>query len=115
MRTLPDCQDGQSRCTSRPHAGLPVVESELRRVGGGLIGRIKRHDRTCGPAGRVRRLHLEGPFQALGYSSRTKYGAGAGPSFAHCLRLVHDVSGTPRGDLEELLRWQIFHVLTGSH
>lgn len=95
-------------------AGLPVVEFELRMVGRDFIALIERYDRICEQDGRIRRLHQEDFFQALGYSSRTKYEAGAGPSFGRCFRLVRDVSDTPVDDLEKLLRWQIFNVLTGG-
>ena len=95
-------------------AGLPVVEFDLRRVGRDFVALIERYDRICGEDGRIRRLHQEDFCQALGYSSRTKYEADGGPSFARCYRLVRDVSDAPVDDLGRLLRWQIFNVLAGN-
>lgn len=95
-------------------AGLPVVEFELRRTKGDFFALIERYDRTRVEDGTIRRLHQEDFCQALGYSSRTKYEADGGPSFARCFRLVRDVSDRPLDDLERLLRWQIFNVLAGN-
>ena len=95
-------------------AGLPVVEFELRRVGRDSVALVERYDRILGEDGRIRRLHQEDFCQALGFSSRTKYEADGGPSFARCFRLVRDVSDAPLDDLGRLLRWQIFSVLAGN-
>ena len=95
-------------------AGLPVVEFELRKVGRDFVALVERYDRIRGEDGRIRRLHQEDFCQALGFSSRTKYEADGGPSFARCFRLVRDVSDAPLDDLERLLRWQIFNVLAGN-
>ncbi len=94
--------------------GLPVVETVLQTRGKIRYVVASRYDRVIDEHGMVHRLHQEDFCQALGYGHGKKYQEYGGPTFGQCCRLLRDVSSEPALDLPELIRWQIFNVLSGN-
>lgn len=94
--------------------GLLVVDIQLRSIADTHYALIERYDRYKLESGQIARLHQEDFCQALGFGHERKYQEYGGPTFADCYRLIQDVSSDPANDLQYLLRWQIFNVLTGN-
>lgn len=63
------------------------------------------HDRTS-------RLHQEDFCQALGL--KEKYQRKDTPNFAQCYRLIIEHSSNPLIDAEQLIKWQLFNLISGN-
>jgi serine/threonine-protein kinase HipA len=96
------------------HAGLPVPASRIGRAGKGAYLLVERYDRIRDERGTVLRLHQEDFCQALGLPRRLKYQEDGGPSLGDCTALLRRVTVSPAAGVRQLLRWQIFNVLTGN-
>lgn len=94
--------------------GLPVVDCKLKQFDNIYYLEISRYDRYFLNNGKVGRLHQEDFCQALSVNCLRKYQQQGGPSFRDCYDLLQKVSVTPIQDAENLLKWQIFNVLTGN-
>tara|TARA_R110002072_G_scaffold74374_4_gene176277 strand:- start:47960 stop:49255 length:1296 start_codon:yes stop_codon:yes gene_type:complete len=102
--------------------GLPVVEVELKSLEGNPADNpaksfilITRYDRVWDETGEVvHRLHQEDFCQALGYGYDKKYQDDGGPEFSEIINLIKSYSDEPAHDVEMLLKWQIFNLLSGN-
>ena len=98
--------------------GLPVANTEIRRVEDIEYLLVERYDRTHGqgPEGAaLERLHQEDFCQALGIVSENKYQKEGGPSLRQCFALLREVSSAPVLDLARLLDAVIFNFLVGNN
>lgn len=95
-------------------ADLPVPLSRVGRAGKGAYLLVERYDRARDEHGAVRRLHQEDFCQALGLPRRLKYQEDGGPSLGDCTALLRRATVNPAKGVRQLLRWQIFNVLTGN-
>jgi serine/threonine-protein kinase HipA len=93
---------------------LPVVNCELKKIGVHYFLFIERYDRIIQHDKKIHRLHQEDFCQALGVSYSQKYQQEGGPSFQDCFQFIRKVSAKPLIDTENLLKWQIFNVLSGN-
>ncbi|MGE4268195.1 MAG: type II toxin-antitoxin system HipA family toxin [Deferribacterales bacterium] len=93
--------------------GLPVCNTEIRKVGKQSALFIERYDRYIN-GDKICRLHQEDFCQALGYSYAVKYELEGGPSFSDCVDLVVKQSAQPAADKMLLVRWFIFNYLIGN-
>lgn len=94
--------------------GVPVPDCRLGRAGKGVYLVVSRYDRTAGPDGSMMRRHQEDFCQALGLPRRLKYQEDGGPTLADCCALLRRISLEPAREIRQLLRWQLFNVLTGN-
>ncbi len=60
------------------------------------------------------RLHQEDFCQALGIDASRKYEKEGGPSYKHCADLIRRHVTFPLLDLQKLLRWSLYNLLTGN-
>lgn len=95
-------------------AGLPVPDSRVGRAGKALYLVVSRYDRSSGADGRMQRVHQEDFCQALGLPRRLKYQEDGGPGLGACAALLRHVTRSPALQVRQLLRWQLFNVLTGN-
>ncbi len=93
---------------------LPVVKCDLKTHGNHYFLVIKRYDRKIEKNGSIKRLHQEDFCQATGIAYHKKYQIDGGPSFKNCYQLIQKISTNPIIDAENLIKWQIFNVLTGN-
>ncbi len=93
--------------------GLPVCNTEIRKIGKQSALFIERYDRYVNN-GKICRLHQEDFCQALGYSYAVKYELEGGPGFSDCIDLVVKQSAQPAADKILLVRWFIFNYLIGN-
>jgi serine/threonine-protein kinase HipA len=93
--------------------GLPVCNTEIRKVGQVSALFIERYDRYLNE-GKICRLHQEDFCQALGYAYHVKYESDSGPNFSNCVKLITEVSKQPAADKILLIRWFIFNFLIGN-
>lgn len=91
--------------------GLPVVDSVLLPKKN--IALITRYDRII-QNNKIRRLHQEDFCQALGLCYKNKYEKEGGPGICQCFETISQYSDNVLRDLEHLLNWVIFNVLTGN-
>ncbi len=91
--------------------GLPVVETELRKLRREGMCVVQRYDRVPSANGSLSRLHQEDLCQALGRRPIAKYEKEGGPTFRQCFETVRDASAQPLVDGQILLRWLCFNVL----
>lgn len=76
---------------------------------------VERYDRRVADNPRsVTRLHQEDLCQALGSSPSRKYEQEGGPTLAAAINLVRAHVRNPIGDVERLVGWQAFNVVTGN-
>jgi serine/threonine-protein kinase HipA len=94
--------------------GLDVAPVEPRVVKDRTFLLVKRHDRSIGDDGNVRRIHQEDFCQALGVPSETKYASEGGPTFKDCFELVRRVAARPAVDVLKLLDAVIFNAIAGN-
>ncbi|MCY1291328.1 Serine/threonine-protein kinase toxin HipA [compost metagenome] len=94
--------------------GLPVPDSRVGRAGKALYLLVRRYDRVEDEAEGLQRLHQEDFCQALGLPRRLKYQEDGGPSLGECAALLRRVTRNPALQVLQLLRWQLFNVLTGN-
>lgn len=92
---------------------LPVVNTELKKIGKTNFLLIARYDRALLDQ-HLKRIHQEDFCQALGISYTKKYQAHGGPSFVDCYQHLLKVSALPIQDSEYLLKWHIFNALAGN-
>jgi serine/threonine-protein kinase HipA len=98
--------------------GLPVAQTEIRRVEDVEYLLVERYDRTHrqGSEGAtLERLHQEDFCQALGIVSENKYQKEGGPSLKQCFALLREASSAPVLDLARLLDAVIFNFLVGNN
>jgi serine/threonine-protein kinase HipA len=93
--------------------GLPVCNTEIRKMGQVSAIFIERYDRYLNE-GKIYRLHQEDFCQALGHAYHVKYESDSGPSFSDCVKLITEVSKQPAADKILLIRWFIFNFLIGN-
>ena len=93
--------------------GLDVPGSFLFQTGETFFFVVERYDRIIADAAVVR-LHQEDFCQALGILPQYKYEAEGGPSLAACCDLLRRTSIRPGRDLQALIDWVIYAVLTGN-
>ncbi|PLX69987.1 MAG: hypothetical protein C0603_03355 [Denitrovibrio sp.] len=93
--------------------GLPVCNTEIRKVGQVSALFIERYDRYLNE-GKICRLHQEDFCQALGYAYHVKYESDSGSGFSDCVKLITEVSKQPAADKILLVRWFIFNFLIGN-
>lgn len=93
--------------------GLPVVDVRIRKTAKSSITIIARYDRQW-EAGQWMRLHQEDFCQALGIDASRKYEKEGGPSYKHCADLIRRHVTFPLLDLQKLLRWSLYNLLTGN-
>jgi serine/threonine-protein kinase HipA len=94
--------------------GLDVAPVEPRVVKDRTFLLVKRHVRSIGDDGNVRRIHQEDFCQALGVPSETKYASEGGPTFKDCFELVRRVAARPAVDVLKLLDAVIFNAIAGN-
>ncbi|ORC30253.1 hypothetical protein B4O97_18365 [Marispirochaeta aestuarii] len=90
--------------------GLPTVEVG---IGNGYSLTV-RCDRVRDKSGSIVRIHQEDFCQALGYPYYRKYENDGGPDLKECIHLLRNISVSPAEDILNLLRWQVFNLLTGN-
>jgi len=95
-------------------AGLPAPDSRAGRAGKALYLIVERYDRAPGVDGRLQRVHQEDFCQALGLPRRLKYQEDGGPGLGDCAALLRRITRSPARQVRQLLRWQLFNVLTGN-
>ncbi len=95
-------------------AGLPGPDSSVGRAGKALYLAVSRYDRAPDASGQLQRLHQEDFCQALGLPRRLKYQEDGGPGLGDCAALLRRVTRSPALQVRQLLRWQLFNVLTGN-
>lgn len=95
-------------------AGLPAPDSRVGRAGKALYLAVGRYDRARDADGRLQRVHQEDFCQALGLPRRLKYQEDGGPGLGDCAALLRRVTRSPALQVRQLLRWQLFNVLTGN-
>lgn len=93
--------------------GLDVPGSFLFQAGETSFFVVERYDRIIADTS-VIRLHQEDFCQALGILPQYKYEAEGGPSLATCCDLLRHTSIRPGRDLQALIDWVIYAVLTGN-
>ncbi|MCE1227090.1 MAG: type II toxin-antitoxin system HipA family toxin [Geobacteraceae bacterium] len=93
--------------------GLDVPRSFLFQAGDVSFFVVERYDRIISDTG-VIRLHQEDFCQALGILPHYKYETEGGPSLAACSDLLRRTSIRPGRDLQALIDWVIYAVLTGN-
>ncbi|WP_281184988.1 type II toxin-antitoxin system HipA family toxin [Trichlorobacter lovleyi] len=93
--------------------GLDVPGSFLFQTGETSFFVVERYDRVIADANVVR-LHQEDFCQALGILPQYKYEAEGGPNLAACCDLLRSTSIRPGRDLQALIDWVIYAVLTGN-
>lgn len=94
--------------------GLPVVQTQLKKLDKEYFLVIKRYDRIIDAKQNIQRLHQEDFCQALGVGYQKKYQQNGGPSFKDCYNLILQISSQPVDDAENLLKWQMFNWLAGN-
>lgn len=95
-------------------ASVPAAWTQVGRTDQGLYLLVRRYDRQYDEAGNLQRLHQEDLCQALGLPSAQKREANSGPSLAACAALLRGITHHPDQQVEQLLQWQMFNVLTGN-
>lgn len=95
--------------------GINVAPCELELFEDQPAVIITRYDRVL-DKGRITRLHQEDLCQALSMAPERKYQSDGGPSWRQCLSVMHEhLPGHRRATaLRQLLRWQVFNLLTAS-
>ena len=96
------------------YINLPTVECDLKKHRDIYFLQVTRYDRLPKEGDIIQRCHQEDFCQALGYSYDKKYQNSGGPSFFDCYNLIQTVSADPLVDGENLLKWQVFNLLTGN-
>ncbi len=92
-------------------AGLPVAETELKRIAGRPCLVSRRFDRSSDGT-TITRLHQEDLCQALGIPSNLKYQKVSGPGFSHLCRLLREMG---RGaDVEVSVRAATCNFVLGN-
>lgn len=92
--------------------GLEVAETDYQPETRACL--VRRYDRVPDEQGRLRRLHQLDFSQLAGTPSLIKYENDGGPSLAHCRELLQRV-GAPARDLQRLIAWFFFNLLTGNN
>lgn len=93
--------------------GLPVPDSRVGRAGRALYLAVSRYDRAQDASG-LQRVHQEDFCQALGLPRRLKYQEDGGPGLGDCAALLRRITRSPALQVRQLLRWQLFNVLSGN-
>ncbi len=93
--------------------GLPVCNTEIRKIGTVSALFIERYDRYINE-GKICRLHQEDFCQALGYAYHVKYEMDDGPGFSDCIKLITQESRQPAADKILLIKWFIFNFIIGN-
>lgn len=75
---------------------------------------VRRYDRVCDEQGRLKRLHQLDFCQLAGTPSSIKYESDGGPGLVQCRELMQEI-GTPAKDLQRLIAWFFFNLLTGNN
>ena len=96
-------------------AGLNAVENTLLMQTNPPCLLIRRYDRySDAPAGPVARVHQEDMCQALGLPAGRKYEQEGGPSLSRTAAVIRKASVNPLQDVQALLRWTAFNVVSGN-
>ncbi|MCK4841220.1 MAG: type II toxin-antitoxin system HipA family toxin [Methylococcales bacterium] len=90
--------------------GLNTIDIKLKFLNDVSYTISKRYDRVLGD--RISRIHQEDFCQALGL--KEKYQRLDTPSFAQCYQLIIEHSSNPLIDAEQLIKWQIFNLISGN-
>jgi len=90
--------------------GLNTIDIELNFLNDSSYTISKRYDRIIGD--KVSRIHQEDFCQALGL--KEKYQRLDTPNFAQCYQLIIEKSTNPLIDAEQLIKWQIFNLISGN-
>lgn len=95
--------------------GVETAECELALFEDQPAVIVTRYDRVR-DQGRVIRIHQEDLCQILAVPPDRKYQSDGGPSWSQCLDVIRRHLVGPMHDdaLQQLLRWQVFNLLTAS-
>ncbi|MBD3894649.1 type II toxin-antitoxin system HipA family toxin [Halomonas sp. ML-15] len=92
--------------------GLEVAEASYQRETHACL--VRRYDRVPDAQGGLRRLHQLDFCQLAGTPSLIKYESDGGPGLARCRELMQQM-GTPAKDLQRLIGWFFFNLLSGNN
>lgn len=95
--------------------GLNVSHTEIVHFESERAFVTMRYDRVIKPDGRVMRIHQEDFLQAMGRDPDRKYQYQKnGPSLPELINLIRNNSSNPDDDINEFVRLNAFHVITGD-
>ncbi len=92
---------------------LPAVHIHLQSTERARIAVVERYDRQI-VGDTYRRLHQEDMCQVLGISPAQKYEKEGGPSLRQCAHIIRQHCSLPAIEVDKLLNWAIFNLLTGN-
>lgn len=93
--------------------GLSVAPTQLLKVQDLDLCLVQRYDRQL-ENDRLIRLHQEDYCQALNFGYKVKYEKDGGPTFQMCHEITENSSSELPNDLDRLIRWLVFNVMSGN-